>query len=445
MRKNILQAILALFILFLSMPTLSASRSNDSNKIENKTPLNYKGKTLYASVEVQFNINSGGYSNDAKIIKNISAKYDEASDVFYLSVKRSDINKLFTEKYDNVYSLLQANIDYHDGVKEGGYFLQLNHNASDCGYTLTRNESDYYFRNYGYLEVFSSTAPLSGTLNGEPSMGGGIAIVNSLNGIEQKGEYCISDIQNLSPVIDLKKTRMSVTIVEDEKINLGENDNIISSNSNFGDKDNDDNNLISEDINNFYAEYDNKNVLKYSWSLFDKDGNPININYDTQIDLDNSLYEEQIEKLFDYKKGNIKDKLKFISFKHEGELGGIAKVSIYVGDKFKKGDKLNLFYYNKEKKKLDKMNVSSENKDYYVVVDDDGYVTFDIDHCSEYVLADSSLNVADETNDVNKNSNVKTLNPYIICSLLGIAIIIIILITVFCIKNKRKHTNKTVL
>lgn len=437
MKKRVLQLVLVLFIFFISIPVISASRSNDSNKIENKTPFNYKGKTLYASVEVHFNINQSGYSNDAKIIKNVSARYDDASDVFYLSVKRSDINKLFTEKYDNVYSLLQANIDYHAPSKEGAYFMQLNHEATDCGYTLTSNESDYYFRNYGYLEVFSSTAPLSGTLKGEPSVGGGMAIVDSLNGLEQKGEYCVSDIQNLNPVIDLKKTKMSITIIEDEKIDLGENNNVISANSNFTNKDNEDNNLISENINNFYAEYDQKNNLKYSWTLFDENGDAIDINYDTKIELDNSSYEDEIVELFEYKKKDLNDKLKFISFKHEGKLGGTAKVSIYVGDKFKKGKKLNLFYYNKEKKKLDKMNLSSDDKDYYVVVDDDGYAAFDIDHCSEYVLAASELKVS-ETKDILKKNNSNKLNPYVIGSLVGIAIIITLLIIILLVKRKSK-------
>lgn len=440
MIKKIFYITFALFMLFLSIPTISASRSIDSNKIENKTPFNYKGKTLYASVEINFNINNQGFTNDAKIIKNISAKYDDVSDVFYLSVKRSEINKLFSTKYDNVYSLLQANIDYHGALKEGGYFLQLNHDAADCGYTLTKNESDFNYRNYGYLEVFSSTAPLSGTIGGEPIIGGGITIVDSLSKVNQKSEYCRADFENLNPVIDLKKTKMSINIVEDEKINLGENKNVISANSDFGNSNSEKESLISEDINSFYAEYDEKNKLKYSWTLFDENGNPIDINYDTQIDLDSSEYEDQIENLFDYNNKNIKDKIKFISFKHEGKLNGTAKVSIYVGDKFKTGEKLNLFYYNKNSKTLEKVNVTKDDENYYIIVDDEGYATFEIDHCSEYVLADSVLNIKSvkKINEAKKNINV--LNPFIIAALSLIAITLTIIIIFYIKKNKYKHT-----
>lgn len=128
MKRGIFLISLALFSMFMLMPVVCAIRSAESSNIKNKTPFNYKGKTLYASVEVTFNIDSNGFTNDSKIIPNVNANYDDSSDIFYLSVKRSDINKLFTQKYDNVYSLLQGSIDYHSATKEGGYFLQLNHN-----------------------------------------------------------------------------------------------------------------------------------------------------------------------------------------------------------------------------------------------------------------------------------------------------------------------------
>lgn len=436
MKRGIFLISLALVSMFMLIPVVCAIRSAESGNIENKTPFNYKGKTLYASLEVTFNIDSNGFTNDSKIVPNVNVSYDETSDIFYLSVKRSDINKLFTQKYDNVYSLLQGSIDYHSATKEGGYFLQLNHNSQECGYTLTRNENDYYFNNYGYLEVFSSTVPLSGSIGNDPSIGGGVAIVDTLANVYQKSEYCMSDLLGFNPVINIEKTKMVISIIEDERIDLGENDNVISSRSNFADENEENDNLISEDINSFYAEYDEKNKLKYSWSLYDENGAPLEINYDTQINLDNSIYEDEITDLFE-EKSEIKDKLKFISFKHEGELGGTAKVSIYVGDKFDKGEKLNLFYYDKDNNELDKINVL-DDEDYYIIVDEDGYVAFDIDHCSEYVLADSSLSVVDKKTNDNSNE-VNTLNPYVIGCLSLVAIIILIII-LLVIRKKRKNS-----
>lgn len=186
-----------------------------------------------------------------------------------------------------------------------------------------------------------------------------------------------------------------------------------------------------------------KNRLKYSWSLYDKNGVPLEINYDTQIDLDNSMYEDEITDLFE-RKSDIKDKLKFISFKHEGELGGTAKISIYVGDKFDKGEKLNLFYYDKNNNELDKINVLDDG-DYYIIVDEDGYVAFDIDHCSEYVLADSSLSVVDKkiNNNSNNSNEVNTLNPYVIGCLSLVAVIILIVILLIMKKKRKSKKEKS--
>ena len=68
-----------------------------------------------------------------------------------------------------------------------------------------------------------------------------------------------------------------------------------------------------------------------------------------------------------------------LSFAYHGELPGEADVKIFVGDKYKKGDKLNFYYNNTEENKIE---LISEN----VIVDKDGYVTVSITHCSEYIL-----------------------------------------------------------
>lgn len=72
----------------------------------------------------------------------------------------------------------------------------------------------------------------------------------------------MSDLLGFNPVINIEKTKMVITIIEDERIDLGENDNVISAESNFGKESEENNNLISEDINNFYAEYDEKKQVE---------------------------------------------------------------------------------------------------------------------------------------------------------------------------------------
>lgn len=417
-------------LLFININVIYAA-SDKTNKVA----VDYNGKTLYASISVDVNMSAAGFAGANKLVAGVSAKYDSSSEIFYLSVKRSEINKIFSDSYDNVYSLLQGNIEYYDAKESGEYYLQLDYKSDLCGYSLTKNSSDYYFRNYGYLQLFSATAPLSGTFAKEPSIGGGVIVFDEPLNIENKSEYCRSDFEGKNAVIDLRKTKMLISIVEDEKIDLGDNKNIISSSSDFANPTESEDNLVSVDINNFYAEYDENQKLKYSWTLYDSDGNPIEINYDTSISLDSSSYDKEIKQLFDYDEKKIVDKLKFISFKHEGDLGGNAKVSIYVGDKFKSGSKLNLFYYKKSKNRLEKQNKKDEG---YILVDNEGYATFDINHCSEYVLADASLTLKKE--NINKEVDKDTtnnLNPYIISGLSLVAIIILVSIIILIKKIKK--------
>ena len=65
-------------------------------------------------------------NRDQVTVKGVSARYDSSTQTFYVSAKRSEINKIFTEKYNNVYELMQINIDYHDikANTEHYYFKQ---------------------------------------------------------------------------------------------------------------------------------------------------------------------------------------------------------------------------------------------------------------------------------------------------------------------------------
>ncbi len=72
-----------------------------------------------------------------------------------------------------------------------------------------------------------------------------------------------------------------------------------------------------------------------------------------------------------------------ISFSQEGTLPSQASVRIYVGDQeaVKPGSSIYLYHYDPETGKLNTL-----PNGYQYVVDQDGYVTIDLVHCSEYVI-----------------------------------------------------------
>ena len=72
-----------------------------------------------------------------------------------------------------------------------------------------------------------------------------------------------------------------------------------------------------------------------------------------------------------------------LSFGHNGDLPITARVRIYVGnfDNIKPGMKIYLYHYNKENGKLETLPFSSG-----YTVDEDGYITINIIHCSDYIV-----------------------------------------------------------
>ena len=81
----------------------------------------------------------------------------------------------------------------------------------------------------------------------------------------------------------------------------------------------------------------------------------------------------------------------YISFAHYGELPGPSTIKTYVGDKYKNGDKVYLYYFDEATNKV-------------LMVGDKpltikgGYAEYTITHCSTYFLMEEKLaNVAKDT------------------------------------------------
>ena len=160
-------------------------------------------------------------------------------------------------------------------------------------------------------------------------------------------------------------------------------------------------------INNYN---ENGNLL-YSWTL-----NYKNINDKNNYDFGLSFTSKNLKKILELT--NYSEMLN-LNFNYSGDLPKGTKIKIYVGDRFLDGEKLNLYYYNEtdEMMKFIDKNLSVEN----------GFVSFEIEHCSEYILTRATL--LNNSNDI---------NPFLVTSIIEGIIIISLLILIV---NKRKKYN----
>lgn len=154
---------------------------------------------------------------------------------------------------------------------------------------------------------------------------------------------------------------------------------------------------------------DENGKFSYSWS-FDKEEYEKNaFDFDMSIGF-NSPFKNDIEKLISK---NIKKE--YVSFNYHGDLPSTATIKVPVS-KFKDEQMLNLYYYDDTTNKIELVqnNIMVSN----------GYVTFDIDHCSDYFL---TLSVVKEASGNNNNGVI----------IVGMIIIIVGLVGYTLLKNKK--------
>lgn len=171
----------------------------------------------------------------------------------------------------------------------------------------------------------------------------------------------------------------------------------------------------SKEITYVIEDYD-KN-LTYSWS-FNKDENYKNALKDgmnLDIDLKLSVLTNEYNKSIEQKVSND-DKL-IISFNHHGQLPSKATIRLQVNERFKDGKKLYLYYYNPEKDEIEFIDKG--------LVVKNGYVEFEIEHCSDYLLTASVVQEA-----VN---NPKNINLVIV----GMVVVVIVLVGTTLFQSKK--------
>ena len=168
----------------------------------------------------------------------------------------------------------------------------------------------------------------------------------------------------------------------------------------------------------YYEIEDYERDLTYSWQ-FEKDKSKnisvedsLRITEDLRLSLDGTGEgASEIEE-------KVNQKKLIISFDYHGALPLKTTVKINVSDRFKNGEHLYLYYYNTENDTIEYIMKDVEVKN--------GYVEFQIEHCSDYFLTAAIVNDA-----VN---NPKSVNFIII----GLIVVVFILIAVTLIQSKNK-------
>jgi len=111
-----------------------------------------------------------------------------------------------------------------------------------------------------------------------------------------------------------------------------------------------------------------KGKLIYSWTFDRKEIKELE-----KINLDMDFESEFLSKTV-----SVENNMKILSFDHEGLLPSNTHVKVYVGDKYKEKDEVNMYYYDDDIELL-------RYKDSYIV-DNNGYVEINLKHCSDYLL-----------------------------------------------------------
>ncbi len=455
--KKITKVLLVIMMFFITTAVVFAEADYTyRTKRDNRVKVKINNKDVYVAVNVLFDM-EGDFSQEKKPVEKFDAKYKNGT--LYVSIKRSEMNKLFkAKKYNNVYSIFEVTLDYLDIKSDKNYFW-LKQNYVDSkpgeGYSFNKASEDYLFRNYNIIEVDNIGVGLQGLAsNAQGSEGGGFQLFEidgDLPDLKTFPEfYNLRDLNfDYQPIIKFDRSKAEVTIVEDVQMDLGETEKVISSERKTN-KETGEQETIEIEKDNYYAEYIDKNKMAYSWTMYDKDGKPLKISVDTGIVMDKSENEEEIMSNFGTEFENIKDRVKIISFNHDGDLGGTAKISLYVGDKFEPGSVVTLLYYNPTTSELEnpEFGIEMEEERYSVLVDKDGYIAIELTHCSEYAITEEEIakKVLEEKKEEPKQEEPKeekatkkdSKKLYLIAGIAGgVVLLIIILIIVLVIKKKK--------
>ena len=154
---------------------------------------------------------------------------------------------------------------------------------------------------------------------------------------------------------------------------------------------------------------DRNGEFLYSWSFDKNEYNKSDLEFDMTIKF-KSPNKEKINNLIS---NNVKKE--FVSFNYHGVLPTEATVKVPVKN-FEDGQRLNLYYYNENTNEIETIqnNIMVQN----------GYASFEIDHCSDYFL---TLSVVKEASGGNNNGVL----------IIGMLVVIVGLVGYTIFKNRK--------
>ena len=216
--------------------------------------------------------------------------------------------------------------------------------------------------------------------------------------------------------------KINIKVTRKDAFYLDDIDNALKSDNNINININSDSKLSSQDLTkiknsgkvvnlNYYN--DNKELL-YSWIL---DGSKIN-DFDellTNVSF-KSENEKEIKRLSNYAEGI------YVSLSNKSKIPSGTKLRIKVKDKYSDKDKVNVYYYDKDKLTVVKEGIEVK----------DGYIEFDVKDGSDYFITMSKIN-----NSVKEEKNNNT-SIILLVALSIILICIIIAIILFILKNRKQ-------
>ena len=161
------------------------------------------------------------------------------------------------------------------------------------------------------------------------------------------------------------------------------------------------------------------NKVQYAWTFDGSKMESGNFNIDLSLNIGSSANKEAIESLLTNKAESL-----VLNFAHHGDLPDGTIVTVNVADKYANGDKLKLYYYDETAKELKEEVTDIEVKD--------GYVQFNLQHCSDYVLEKITQTTTTETTNnkiVSNNAQTSSMNVVLFgalsfVSLVGIAYLV---------------------
>ena len=170
------------------------------------------------------------------------------------------------------------------------------------------------------------------------------------------------------PIIEIKDllTTIEKTTAKEIEVDIKNEENIIS--SKMLEK------LKNSEINLTLNKYENNNI-KYTWTVKGKNIEELS-DFDTLVIFE-SKNENKIKSLTNYAESI------YLDYNHNGVLPKNTKFKVYVGNTYEEYDLLNLYYYDQTNNKLTLKQSGLMVKN--------GYVEYEIEHCSEYILTQANI------------------------------------------------------